>query len=237
METKTLIIIPAYNEKENIERVVDNIIENYPEYDYLVVNDGSKDGTGRICREKGYNHITMPLNVGLTDGVAAGMMFAYNHGYDYAVQFDGDGQHDPAYLKDMIAAMDECDICIGSRFATEKKPFTARMLGSRLISFVIRLTTGKKIKDPTSGMRMFNRKIIKIMATTVDYGPEPDTVAHLIRSGARVKEVQVKMYDRIAGESYLNPIRSMKYMIHMFFSIIVIQWCRKKHKLDGKDGK
>ena len=233
---KTLIIIPAYNEAENIERVVDDLILNYPEYDYLVVNDGSKDGTGAILRKKGYNHITMPLNVGLTDGVAAGMMYAYSHGYDFAIQFDGDGQHDPKYIADMIEAMSECDICIGSRFVTEKKPMTARMFGSRLIAFTMLLTTGKRIKDPTSGMRMFNRKIIKVMANTADYGPEPDTLAHLIRSGARVKEVQVSMRERTAGESYLNPIRSIKYMLHMFFSIIFIQWCRKKHKLkeEGK---
>lgn len=228
---KLLIVIPAYNEGENIERVVDNLINNYPQYDYLVINDGSKDNTLEICRTKGYNHLNMPINVGLADGVQAGLIYAYENGYDYAIQFDGDGQHDPAYIEKMVSAMDECDICIGSRFVDKKKPFTGRMLGSNLIQFIIRLTTGKKIKDPTSGMRMFNRNIIKIMATTDDYGPEPDTVAHLIRSGARVKEVQVEMSERIAGESYLNLRRSIKYMFHMFFSIIFVQWFRKKAKI------
>ena len=108
------------------------------------------------------------------------------------------------------------------------------MLGSNLISAAIKLTTGKKIKDPTSGMRMFNRAAIKVMANTIDYGPEPDTIAHLIRSGAVVKEVQVEMHDRIAGESYLNLKRSIKYMTHMFFSIIFIQWCRKRANLGGE---
>ena len=228
---KLLIVIPAYNEGENIERVVDNLINNYPQYDYLVINDGSKDNTLEICRTKGYNHLNMPINVGLADGVQAGLIYAYENGYDYAIQFDGDGQHDPAYIEKMVSAMDECDICIGSRFVDKKKPFTGRMLGSNLIQFIIRLTTGKKIKDPTSGMRMFNRNIIKIMATTDDYGPEPDTVAHLIRSGAKVKEVQVEMSERIAGESYLNLRRSIKYMFHMFFSIIFVQWFRKKAKI------
>ena len=231
---KTLIIIPAYNEAANIENVVNNLIENYPQYDYVVVNDGSRDGTGSICRKNGYNHITMPINVGLADGVQAGMMYANKYGYDYAIQFDGDGQRDPRFIEKMIETMEEgYDICIGSRFVDVKKPKSLRMLGSNMISFIIRLTTRKKIKDPTSGMRMFNRNAIKVMATTVDYGPEPDTLAHLIRSGAKVKEVQVEMHDRMAGESYLDLRRSIKYMTHMFFSIIFIQWCRKKANLGG----
>ena len=231
---KVLIIIPAYNEAENIERVVDVLIENYPQYDYIVVNDGSKDKTADICKKRGYNFLDMPINVGLTDGVQAGMMYAYKYKYDCAIQFDGDGQHDPAYIEKMIEAMNECDICIGSRFVEKKKPGGLRMLGSNLISAAIKLTTGKKIKDPTSGMRMFNRSAIKVMANTIDYGPEPDTIAHLIRSGAVVKEVQVEMHDRIAGESYLNLKRSIKYMTHMFFSIIFIQWCRKRANLGGE---
>lgn len=232
---KVLIIIPAYNEAENIERVVDDLIENYPQFDYVVVNDGSKDKTLDICKSRGYNYLDMPINVGLTDGVQAGMMYAHKYKYDYAIQFDGDGQHDPKYIQPMLDTMGEdCDICIGSRFVDKKKPKSLRMLGSNMISAIIRLTTGKKVKDPTSGMRMFNRKVIKVMARTIDYGPEPDTLAHLIRSGAKVKEVQVEMHDRVAGESYLNLRRSIKYMTHMFFSIIFIQWFRKKANLGGK---
>ena len=226
-----LVIIPAYNEAENIERVVDDLIENYPQYDYIIINDGSKDKTLDICERRGYRYIDMPINVGLADGVQTGMMYAYSHGYDYALQFDGDGQHDPAYIAKMLEKMSECDICIASRFVDQKKPNSLRMLGSNIIQLTIRLTTGMNIKDPTSGMRMFNRATMKIMANQVDYGPEPDTVAHLIRSGAVVKEVQVEMRDRIAGESYLNFSRSVKYMLHMCFSIMFIQWCRKKVKL------
>ncbi len=228
---KVLIIIPAYNEEASIERVVDNLIYNYPEYDYLVINDGSKDHTLEICKSKGYNHLNMPINVGLADGVQAGLMYAYEKKYDYAIQFDGDGQHDPSYISKMVEAMDECDICIGSRFVEKKKPLTGRMLGSNLISMALLLTIHKKIKDPTSGMRMFSRPVIKAMSRTADYGPEPDTLAHLIRSGARVKEVQVEMSDRMAGKSYLNLGRSIKYMFHMFFSILFVQWFRKKAKI------
>lgn len=233
MQSKLLILIPAYNEAENIERVVDNLIENYPQYDYVIINDGSRDDTLAICRRKGYHCIDMPINVGLTDGVQTGMMYAYANGYDYALQFDGDGQHDPAYIGKMVEAMEECDICIASRFVDEKKPGGLRMLGSNIIEATLRLTTKKRIKDPTSGMRMFNRATMKAMADHSDYGPEPDTLAHLIRSGAVVKEVQVEMHDRIAGESYLSFSRSIKYMLHMCFSIMVIQWCRKKVDLKG----
>jgi glycosyltransferase involved in cell wall biosynthesis len=234
---KVLIIIPAYNEQDNIEKVVNNLIENYPQYDYLVVNDGSKDKTPVICRKNGYNFLDMPINVGLSDGVQAGMIYAKENGYEYALQFDGDGQHDPKYIAKMVEAMEECDICIGSRFVEKRKPKSLRMLGSNLIEFIIRLTTGARIKDPTSGMRMFNRATLKIMAKTADYGPEPDTIAHLIRSGAKVKEIQVEMMERTAGKSYLNFSRSIKYMTHMFFSIIFIQWFRKKVKLGGNEKK
>lgn len=235
MKSELLIIIPAYNEAENIERVVDDLIANYPQYDYIIINDGSKDQTLEICERRGYRYIDMPINVGLSDGVQTGMMYAYQNGYQYALQFDGDGQHDPAYIQKMLDKMGECDICIASRFVEEKKPHSLRMLGSNIIQATIRMTTGKNIKDPTSGMRMFNRATMKIMASQVDYGPEPDTVAHLIRSGATVEEVQVEMRERIAGESYLNFSRSIKYMLHMCFSIMFIQWCRKKLQIKGRE--
>ena len=108
--SELLLIIPAYNEGENIERVVDNLIENYPQYDYVIVNDGSKDNTLEICKKRGYNYINMPINVGLTGGVQTGMMYAYDHGYKYALQFDGDGQHDPATISSMLEVMPNCDI-------------------------------------------------------------------------------------------------------------------------------
>ena len=231
MEKRLLIVIPAYNEAENIAEVVNGLTEHYPQYDYVVVNDGSRDATADICRKNGYRYIDMPINVGLTDGVQAGMMYAYQHGYEYALQFDGDGQHDPRYIADMLEAMEDCDICIGSRFIGREKPKGLRMLGSNIIQFTLKLTTFKTIKDPTSGMRMFNRATMQAMAENADYGPEPDTLAHLIRSGARVKEVPVEMRERMAGESYLNFSRSIRYMTHMCVSILFIQWCRKKVKL------
>lgn len=226
---KLLILIPAYNEADNIERVVDNIEKNYSQYDYVIVNDGSKDKTYDICVKKGYNVIDLPINLGLAGGFQAGVKYAYRKGYDYVVQFDADGQHLPEYIEPMINEIEKgYDIVIGSRFVNKKKPFSARMMGSRLISLAIRITTGKKISDPTSGMRMYDRKCMKEYAQEVNYGPEPDTISYLIKNGAKVSEIQADMEDRVAGTSYLNFARSISYMFRMLMSIIVIQSFRKR---------
>lgn len=226
---KVLVIIPAYNEQENIKRVVDNLVENYPQFDYVVVNDGSKDDTKKICLENRYRLLDLPINLGLAGAFQAGMKYAYKMGYDYAIQFDADGQHRPEYIEEILKKMEEgYHIVIGSRFVTKKKDASLRMLGSRLISAAIRLTTGIRIKDPTSGMRMFHKSMIKEYAMNINYGPEPDTVSFLMKSGAKVTEVQVEMDERIAGESYLNFVNSIKYMVRMLISIIVIQGFRKR---------
>lgn len=229
MKNKILVIIPAYNEEESIEKVVSNLENDFPFYDYVVINDGSKDATSEICHKNGFNIIDLPENLGLTGAVQTGFKYALKNGYEKAVQFDGDGQHLSEYIKDLSDAIDEGNDCvIGSRFVTVKRPNSLRMLGNTLISFLIKLTTGKRIGDPTSGMRMFNQELIKQFAMNVNFTPEPDTISFLIRRGFEVKEVQVKMKDREAGESYLTLSRSIKYMIHMFTSIIVIQNFRKE---------
>ena len=227
---KVLIVIPAYNEQENIERVVDQLMENYPQYDYLVVNDGSKDRTAAICREKGYHFLDLPVNLGLAGAFQAGLRYADRMDYDMAIQFDGDGQHDPQYIEAMASKMEEesLDVVIGSRFKDKKKPFSLRMMGNQMIQLAIKITTGVTVKDPTSGMRLFNRSMIHEFAHNLNYGPEPDTIAYLIRNGAKVQEVQVEMRERIAGESYFNLRRAMEYMVRMCTSIILIQWFRKR---------
>ena len=225
---KTLLIIPAYNEEGSIARVVDDLRENFPQYDYVVVDDGSADSTADICRRNGYNYVSHPVNLGLAGAFRTGMMYAEENGYDAAVQFDGDGQHNAGCVADMISLAEAGNnIVIGSRFVTEKKPHTMRMLGSRLITFAIKLTTGKRVTDPTSGMRLYDREMIRKLAQADDLGPEPDTVALLIRKGAKVAETQVTMNERLAGKSYLTLTRSMKYMIHMFVSILLLQWFRR----------
>lgn len=224
-----LIIIPAYNEQDNIKRVVDNLVKNYPQYDYVIINDGSKDATKQICVDNGYTLLDLPVNLGLAGGFQAGMKYAYQMGYEYAIQFDADGQHRPEYIESILEKMQAgYDIVIGSRFVTQKKDASMRMIGSRLISWAIKLTTGARINDPTSGMRMFNRATIKECAMNLNYGPEPDTVSFLVKNGAKVTEVQVEMDERIAGESYLNIVNSIKYMFRMLVSIVVIQNFRKR---------
>ena len=229
---KCLVIIPAYNEEENIARVVENLKNNYPMYDYIVINDGSSDSTAKICRKNGYELVDLPVNLGLAGAFQTGLKYAYRNGYDYAIQFDADGQHRPEFIGSMLDKIQEgYDIVIGSRFVTEKKPHSLRMLGSNLISMAMKLTTGRRVKDPTSGMRMFNKKMIAEFALNMNYGPEPDTVSYLLKQGATIAEVQVEMDERIAGESYLNLTKSMMYMLRMLLSILLIQNFRKRREV------
>ena len=229
---KCLVIIPAYNEEENIVRVVENLKNNYPMYDYIVINDGSSDSTAKICRKNGYDLVDLPVNLGLAGAFQTGLKYAYRNGYDYAIQFDADGQHRPEFIGPMLDKIQEgYDIVIGSRFVTEKKPHSLRMLGSNLISMAMKLTTGRRVKDPTSGMRMFNKKMIAEFALNMNYGPEPDTVSYLLKQGATIAEVQVEMDERIAGESYLNLTKSMMYMLRMLLSILLIQNFRKRREV------
>lgn len=227
---KTLVIIPAYNEAENIVRVVSNLVENYPQYDYIVVNDGSKDQTAALCREHGYRLLDLPVNLGLSGAVQTGMRYAARMGYDAAIQYDGDGQHDAGYIAPMLESLQNHDIVIGSRFVNQPKPASLRMIGSRLITASIRMTTGIKINDPTSGMRLYNKKMIQLFANDYNLGPEPDSISYLIRCGARVSEVQVEMHERIAGTSYLTLGRSVRYMANMFISILFVQFFRERRK-------
>ena len=226
---RLLIVIPAYNEEENIERVVDGLIRNFPQYDYIVVNDGSKDKTAAVCRARGYRLIDLPVNLGLAGAFQTGLRYAAENDYDCAMQLDADGQHRPEYIEPMLEALEQgADIVIGSRFLTVKKPKTLRMLGSYIISWSIRLTTGRAICDPTSGTRMFNRAMVEEFAQHLNYGPEPDTISYLIKNGANVREVQVQMGERTAGHSYLTMWKSVQYMVKMSISILLIQWFRKR---------
>ncbi len=228
---KVLIIIPAYNEALNIEKTVKDVTDN-TNYDYIVINDCSKDNTKEICEKNNYNMLSLPINFGLTSGIQLGMKYAYKNNYDIAIQFDGDGQHQAKYLKDLVNEIENngIDIAIGSRFVTEKRPFTTRMLGSRIITFFIKLTTGQTIKDTTSGMRAYDKKAIEEFIRNTSLTPEPDTLVYMLKKGLKIKEVQVEMKDREFGESYLTPIKSMKYMINMVSSIIFIRSITRKNK-------
>ena len=196
--------------------------------DYIVVNDGSKDRTPEIVKEMNVDLINLRTNLGLTGGFGAGMKYAHRHDYDYAIQFDADGQHLPDYIPEMVtAARKGNNIVVGSRFVDEKRPKSLRMLGNTMISTAIKMTTGQTINDPTSGMRLFDKKAIEFYVKTANMAPEPETISYLIKKKFKVKEVQVTMQDRLAGESYLNLRRSIEYMTRVAISILVLQPFRK----------
>lgn len=228
METnlKVLIIIPAYNESGSIERVVDYIIKNYPEYDYIVINDGSKDNTRDICRDRGYQYLNLSINLGIGGAVQTGYKYAKDKDYDVAVQIDGDGQHDIAYLENMIKILqkNEADIVIGSRFI-EKEGFqssAARRTGIKILSGLILLCTGYRIKDVTSGFRAVNKRFIEIYSKNYpnDY-PEPEAIVSAVMHGGIIKEYPVIMRERENGTSSINFFKSVYYMIKVTLAIIV----------------
>lgn len=226
---RLLMIIPAYNEEDNIVQLVQKIKKDYSEYDYIVVNDGSTDHTSKRCHRENFEILDLPVNLGLAGAFQAGLKYAYIKGYDCALQFDADGQHRPEYIRNMLEKMEQgYDIVIGSRYVTKKKPTSLRMIGARMLTVAIKLTTGKRISDPTSGMRMFSKAMIKEFAVNMNYGPEPDTISYLLKQGADIAEVQVEMDERISGSSYLNLTHSVAYMIRMLTSILVIQHFRKR---------
>ncbi len=234
---RLLVVIPAYNEAENLENVIEELHATCPWVDFVVVDDGSVDETAKLCKEKGYPLLQLPVNLGLSDAVGTGMKYAWQQGYDAAMQFDADGQHRPEYIEAMVKKWKEgYDIVCGSRFVNRRRPLTPRMLGSRLISFAVWLTTSSKMSDPTSGMRLYDKRIVKEFATQINHGPEPDTVSYLIKKGARAAEVPVEMRSRVAGESYLGSMNSVRYMLRIGVSILLVQPFRGGHLSNESEG-
>ena len=223
---KTLVIIPCYNEQDSIVRVIDNLKNNAPEVDYLIVNDCSTDSTESILKEHGFNYINNPINLGIGGGVQAGYLYAQQYGYDIAVQMDGDGQHDPKYLAKVIApvAYGTFDMAIGSRFI-EKEGFQTsfmRRFGINIISAFILILTGKRIKDTTSGFRACNRKLIEFFARNyADDYPEPEAIMACLVNGFKVGEVAVVMEERQGGVSSIRSLKSAYYMIKVCLALVV----------------
>ena len=222
---KKLIIIPAYNESENIENTVKDIQEKAPDFDYVIINDCSGDNTRQICEANGFNIVNLPVNLGIGGAVQTGYKYACRYGYDIAVQVDGDGQHDPAFLNEMAETLikEEADMLIGSRFL-EKEGFQSskiRRVGISYFTWLIKLLTGKKITDPTSGLRMINRKLIEIFAESYprDY-PEPESVVHVIKLKKKVVEIPVVMRERQGGSSSIRFFSSIYYMIKVTIAIL-----------------
>ena len=220
---KTLVIIPAFNEQDSIMALIKDI--NSYGYDYLVINDCSTDNTKQILDKNNFNHLDLPINLGIAGVTQVGFKYAGDNDYDCVVCIDGDGQHLPEYINGLLKEVENgADYVIGSRFVSEKKPISARMLGSRLLCFLIWLKTRKKVSDPTSGMRALGKRVISEFKESMNYYAEPDALCHLLHKGYNIKEVQVTMKDRETGESYFrNPLKSIYYMLSVSLSILFIQ--------------
>ena len=226
---RILAVIPAFNEEECLKGTIDMFERACPDIDYLVINDGSKDSTRQIIEENRLHGANLPINTGLTSAFRTGMKYAWRHGYDAVVQYDADGQHLPTYIPQMAEVLEEnnADVVIASRYLDGTvKPSGARGAGSRLITFLIKLTTGATITDPTSGMRMYSRKMIELFCKGFDWAPEPDLVAIVARKYGPVLEIQADMQERQGGESYLNLGNVIRYMSRTCLSIIMSRFLR-----------
>ncbi len=232
---KILLIIPAYNEEENILKVCKKIKEFDQNLDYVVINDGSKDNTLKILQENNLNHINLIHNLGIGGAVQTGYKYAYENNYDIAIQFDGDGQHDVSYVSQICEPLisGQADMCIGTRYldksSSEFQSTFMRRLGKNIISTMIRICCHKKITDPTSGFRAVNKKIIELFAKDypIQY-PEPESTVEVLKRKYNVIEKPVSMNERQGGKSSINPLKSIDYMIKVSLAIFIDSVSLKK---------
>ncbi|MBS5147582.1 MAG: glycosyltransferase family 2 protein [Collinsella intestinalis] len=230
-ELRVLVIIPAYNEEEAILTTVSSVVE--AGYDYVVVNDGSTDKTLELCRANGVNVLDLPSNLGIGGAVQSGHKYAQRNGYDVDVQFDGDGQHDVAYIPDLLSSIDKGnDVVVGSRFIEEPKGFQStlmRRIGKTWLAFLIRLFVGLNVTDPTSGFRACGKKAIELYSAEypTDY-PEPESLVVATRSGLSVGEVPVVMRERQGGSSSIGLVSSVYYMIKVTLAIAIATFSKTR---------
>lgn len=232
---KAIVVIPAFNEEENILNTVKKIKKFDKNLDYIVINDGSTDNTKQLLEENNVNFIDLPFNLGIGAAVQTGYKYAFRNGYDVAIQFDGDGQHDITYVYKLIKQIENgYNIAIGSRYIENISKFKStrsRQLGIKIISFLIKLLSGKKIKDVTSGYRAIDRNVMELFCNyyPFDY-PEPITNYALLKLGYKVSEVAVNMFERTGGKSSIDIFKSIYYMFNVILSIILFKPKKFKEK-------
>jgi hypothetical protein len=236
---KILVIIPAYNEEGSVGKVVEGVKTQLPLTDVLVVNDGSTDLTFEIAKSRRAIVLDLPFNLGIGGAMQAGYKYAYEKGYDIAIQVDADGQHDPKEIPKLFHALEvnKVDMAIGSRFIgdSEYESSIMRRIGIAIFSGVISTIVKQKITDPTSGFRAANRKVIQLFALDYpqDY-PEPEAVILLHQCRLKMIEVPVEMNVRYSGESSITKLRSIYYMVKVLLAIFVDSF--KKPPLSEKEG-
>lgn len=232
---KVLIIIPAYNESKNIVSVITDINKNLSNPNYIIINDCSTDETALICKKNEYNVINLPINLGIGGCVQTGYKYALENNFNYAVQFDGDGQHSAKYIPILLDCMitEQADMVIGSRFISMQgfQSTFMRRFGINLLSLTIKCINGIRITDPTSGFRMVNEDVIKIFCDYYpsDY-PEPESTSDIIKRGYKVKEIPVIMCERVHGTSSIDILKSMYYMPKVVLAILIGKAISKKKK-------
>lgn len=231
---KVLVIIPCFNEEKNI---VDTVNRVKKKYDYVVINDGSKDNSLKVLQEHNFNYIDLNNNIGIGGAMQTGYKYAYKNDYDIAVQFDGDGQHDEKYINNIINPIinRQANMVIGSRFIGNESQFKStkmRRIGISILSKILNLLVKKEVKDMTSGFRAIDKKVIKIFCEDypLEY-PEPVTNLSLIKKKMVIKEVPVKMKERKFGKSSISNIKSIYYMIN----VILLLFINNFSKGDEKD--
>ena len=224
---KILVLIPAYNEGARIGGLLGRVRQIYPQYDIAVVNDGSRDDTAEAARAAGAQVVSHPFNMGYGVAIQTGYKYALRHGYDILVQMDGDGQHDPSFIAQLLAPIlaNETDFVLGSRFLgiESYEPSLARRAGMAFFRLLVSRLIGQRITDSTSGFQAFNRQVIRFFTTEVfpcDY-PDADMLLTLHRANFRIREVPVKMYARAEGKSMHSGLKPLYYMFKMLLSIFV----------------
>jgi glycosyltransferase involved in cell wall biosynthesis len=227
LNERCLAIVPAYNEARCVGGVIDSLHRHAPEFDILVVDDGSTDATATVAEGAGATVLRMPFNLGIGGAMQAGYRYAHDHRYDFAVQVDGDGQHDPAQIErlaDVFRADHSVDFVFGSRFAEESgyRAPAARRAGIRIFAGLLSLIMRKRVTDPTSGFRLANRRAIALFARDYphDY-PEVEAILMVHAHRLRLQEVPVRMDQRAAGQSSITTLRSGYYMVKVLLAVMV----------------
>lgn len=224
---KIVILIPAYNEARRIAAVIDAVRQTAPAVAIVVIDDGSTDHTAAVASAAGAKVLSHPFNMGYGVTIQTGYKYAWRYGYDYVVQIDGDGQHDPAFIPQLLAPVlaGEVDLALGSRFlgVESYRPSLPRRLGIAFFRKLVTVLIGRSISDPTSGYQAFNRRVAGFFTSEIfpcDY-PDADVLLTLDLAGFRLREVPVRMYANLEGRSMHSGLRPLYYMVKMLLSLLV----------------